>query len=147
MTDQELETLLEDIESHAVERKESLGGDARDTIRQAIVQQHAVRLDRPVKAYARWMDRIPGQYRESVLDSGPEPGVHVNNDPYCLAMLKNYRSLMPLAQEARKPMFHLKTADGAMGSHATAALEVYRDYTQLARQIAARCKIILPAGA
>lgn len=112
-----------------------------------IVQQHAVRLDRPVKAYARWMDRIPGQYREAVLNSPPEPGVRVDDDPYCLAMLKNYRSLMPLAQEARKPMFHLKTADGAMGSHATAALEVYKDYRQLAMHIAARPNVILPAGA
>jgi chromosome partitioning protein len=111
-----------------------------------IVQQHAVRLDRPVKAYARWMDRIPGQYRESVLGSPPERGVRVDNDPHCLAMLKNYRSLMPLAQEARKPMFHLKTADGAMGSHATAAIEVYKDYEHLARRIADRCNIILPTG-
>jgi cellulose biosynthesis protein BcsQ len=111
-----------------------------------IVQQHAVRLDRPVKAYARWMDRIPGQYRESVLNCQPEPGVRVDNDSHCLAMLKNYRSLMPLAQEARKPMFHLKTADGAMGSHATAALEIYKDYEHLARQIAARCDVILPPG-
>jgi cellulose biosynthesis protein BcsQ len=112
-----------------------------------IVQQHAVRLDRPVKAYARWMDRIPGQYRESVLDIPPEPNVHVNNDPHCLALLKNYRSLMPLAQEARKPMFHLKTADGAMGSHAIAALEVYKDYELLARRIADRCNIVVPTGA
>jgi hypothetical protein len=111
-----------------------------------IVQQHAVRLDRPVKAYARWMDRIPGQYRESVLACPSEPGVRVDNDPNCLASLKNYRSLMPLAQEARKPMFHLKTADGAMGSHATAALEIHKDYEQLARRIANRCNIILPAG-
>jgi ATP-dependent DNA helicase RecG len=36
MTDQELEVLLKDIESDLVERKQSLGGDARDTIRQAI---------------------------------------------------------------------------------------------------------------
>ncbi|MGA2865716.1 MAG: ATP-binding protein [Verrucomicrobiota bacterium] len=36
MTDQELETLLKDPESEVVERKESLAGDARDTIRQAI---------------------------------------------------------------------------------------------------------------
>jgi ATP-dependent DNA helicase RecG len=36
MTDQELEVLLKDIESDAVERKQSLGGDARDAIRQAI---------------------------------------------------------------------------------------------------------------
>jgi chromosome partitioning protein len=112
-----------------------------------IVQQHAVRLDRPVKAYARWMDRIPGQYRESVLNTPTEQGVRVDDDPHCLAMLKNYRSLMPLAQEARKPMFHLKTADGAMGSHATAALEVYKDYKQLAAHIAARSNITLPAGA
>jgi chromosome partitioning protein len=112
-----------------------------------IVQQHAVRLDRPVKAYARWMNRIPDEYRESVLAATPEPGMRVSNDPHCLATLKNYRSLMPLAQEARKPMFHLKTADGAMGSHATAALEVYKDYKQLAMQIAARCNILLPAAA
>lgn len=36
MTDQELEVLLKDVESDVVERKESLGGDARDTVRQAI---------------------------------------------------------------------------------------------------------------
>jgi cellulose biosynthesis protein BcsQ len=29
-----------------------------------VVMQHAVRLDRPVKAYGRWMDRIPAVYRE-----------------------------------------------------------------------------------
>jgi len=36
MTDQELETLMKDIESDVVERKESLAGQAPDTIRQAI---------------------------------------------------------------------------------------------------------------
>ena len=36
MTDQELEILLKSVESDVVERKESLGGDARDTVRQAI---------------------------------------------------------------------------------------------------------------
>lgn len=80
-------------------------------------------------------------------DGPPEPSVRVYDDPHCLAMLKNYRSLMPLAQEARKPMFHLKTADGAVGSHATAALEVFKDYKQLAEHIAARCSIALPTGA
>ena len=32
-------------------------------------------------------------------------------------MLKHYRSLMPMAIEARKPIFHLKSADGALGAH------------------------------
>ena len=36
MTDQQLEALLTDLESDIVERKESLGGDAKDAIRQAI---------------------------------------------------------------------------------------------------------------
>ena len=33
-----------------------------------VVMQHAVRLNRPVKAYERWMDRIPDAYRSFVLD-------------------------------------------------------------------------------
>jgi len=36
MTDQELELLLNQTESELAERKESLAGEARDTIRQAI---------------------------------------------------------------------------------------------------------------
>ena len=32
-----------------------------------IVMQHGILDSRPVKAYKRWMDRIPGVYRESVL--------------------------------------------------------------------------------
>jgi hypothetical protein len=67
--------------------------------------------------------------------------VRVSDDPHCLATLRNYRSLMPLAQEARKPMFHLKAADGALGGHATAALEVYKDYKRLALNLAARCQL------
>ncbi len=36
-----------------------------------IVMQHAVRLDRPVKAYRKWMARIPPTYREAVLEEPP----------------------------------------------------------------------------
>src|SRR5438045_5525394 len=31
-----------------------------------LCQQHGVRLDRPVKAYDKWVNRIPGVYRQSV---------------------------------------------------------------------------------
>ena len=77
-----------------------------------VVLQHAVRLDRPVKAYGRWMARIPAAYREHVLRKAPAPGTVATDDENCLATLKRFRSLMPLAQEARKPMFALKPADG-----------------------------------
>lgn len=46
---------------------------------------------------------------------GPAPTV--DEDPYCLAQLKRVRSLMPLAQEARKPIFELRPVDGAFGGH------------------------------
>ena len=109
-----------------------------------IVMQHAVRLDRPVKAYARWMERIPIVYREAVLAEETRVPQTVEKDPYCLALLKHYRSLMPLAQEARKPMFFLKPADGAIGGHARAVQDCHRDFRALARRIAERVGVALP---
>jgi chromosome partitioning protein len=109
-----------------------------------VVLQHAVRLDRPVKAYGRWMARIPPEYRNSVLDERGAKAVTIDSDPHCLATLKHYRSLMPLAQEARKPMFFLKPADGAIGGHVTAVQDCYKDFRDLALRIADRCGLALP---
>ena len=97
-----------------------------------IVMQHAIRLDRPVKAYARWMDRIPGVYSQAVCGQPTNTTLSVENDPNCLATLKHFRSLMPMAQEARKPMFALKPADGAIGGHTRAVQDCYRDFRTLA---------------
>ncbi len=109
-----------------------------------IVLQHSERLDRPVKAYERWIARIPKVYRNKVLDEPGGDDISVKNDPYCLSLLKHYRSLMPMAQEARKPMFHLKQADGAIGAHEKAAKGSYRDFEGLAREIARRTKVNVP---
>ncbi len=106
-----------------------------------VVMQHAVRLDRPVKAYGRWMRRIPSVYGEEVAAKPPPAGVTTDSDPNCLAALKHYRSLMPMAQEARKPMFALKPADGAFGGHARAVQDCYRDFRTLALKTAKHCGI------
>ncbi|MCX6030113.1 MAG: AAA family ATPase [Chloroflexi bacterium] len=108
-----------------------------------IILQHALRLDRPVRAYGRWMERIPLVYRQAVLgESVPDmPGA--TGDPHSLATLKHYRSLMPLAMDARKPMFFLKPADGAIGAHMTAVHDCYLDFRGLAVGIARRCGISL----
>lgn len=110
-----------------------------------VVMQHAVRLDRPVRAYAKWMGRIPAAYAEHVMDerqaSGHSPA---DKDLNCLATLKHYRSLMPMAMEARKPIFALTPADGAIGAHATAAMECRKDFERLARKIADGCGIAIP---
>ncbi|MDE0448469.1 MAG: hypothetical protein OXH96_17535 [Spirochaetaceae bacterium] len=66
-----------------------------------------------------------------------------NDDVNCLATLKHYRSLMPMAQEARKPIFHLKAADGALGGHIYAVQDCYDDFMRLALAIADRCGVPL----
>ncbi len=106
-----------------------------------IVLQHSVRLDRPVKAYEKWIRRIPGDYRTHVLSEASSQEVSIQQDPHKLALLKHYRSLMPMAQEARKPMFHLKPADGAIGSHFQSAQEAYKDFKALAGVIRARANL------
>lgn len=101
-----------------------------------VVSQHGIRESRPVKSYQRWTERIPRLFREAVLGEEevqecPTP----EQDPYAFAMLKHYRSLMPMAMDARKPMFLLKAADGAIGSHAQAVNTCYKDFLDLSKRI------------
>lgn len=108
-----------------------------------IVMQHGILAARPVKAYKRWMDQIPYVFRSAVLG---EPGIAsppIAEDPYCLSLLKHYRSLMPMAMEARKPIFFLKSADGAIGAHIEAVRNCYEDFQHLAGKIAATAGVAL----
>ena len=103
-----------------------------------VVQQHGVRLSRPVKAYDKWVNRMPEEYARNLLgdNAGPYPATPALDTVHALATVKHFRSLVPMAQEARKPIFHLTTADGAIGSHAAAANDARRDFKQLANRIA-----------
>jgi cellulose biosynthesis protein BcsQ len=126
-------------------------GLAIDTMSPAgyVVLQHAMRLDRPMPspelwmrlnadmhATARdWMSLIPDVYATAVLASNPAS--HPSRDARCLGSLRWYGSLMPIAQEVRKPIFHLRPADGALGAHARAVREARKDYQEVADRIAA----------
>jgi cellulose biosynthesis protein BcsQ len=104
-----------------------------------VIMQHGIRDNQPPKAYQRWIDRFPSEYRKYVLDepiTGKVPNAEA--DPSNLAMLKHYRSLMPMAMEARKPVFALKPADGAIGAHGEAVRLAYVDFKKLAETIMAR---------
>ena len=68
-------------------------------------------------------------------------GVDVSSDEFCLAQLKDYRSLMPMAQEAKKPMFLLRPADGAIGGHQGAVQAAYKDFRKLAVDVLKRVGI------
>ena len=101
-----------------------------------MVLRHSIRLDRPVKAFERWIARMPSTYTKAVLDDELDQNLTIDTDPNCIAKLKDYRSLMPLAQEARKPMFFLKPADGALGAHTYAVSDAYKDFKMVAIKIA-----------
>lgn len=98
-----------------------------------VVQQHSVRKEKPVKAYQKWIDRIPNEYTKSVL-ADSQPSDNIQRD-YCLATIKHYRSLMPIAMERRKPMFKLTAADGAFGAHYASVNECYDNFKSLAEEI------------
>ena len=103
-----------------------------------LCQQYSVRLTRPVQAYEKWVNRIPVEYRKSVLDESDVRSdiAKPADDNYCLATIKHYRSLIPMAQEHRKPIFKLTPADGAIGGHANAVRNAQRDFRVLTEKIA-----------
>ncbi len=107
-----------------------------------VVFQHEVRLDRPVKAFGRWLARIPQVYAENISIQTPT-NISAKDDPNCLASLRNYRSLMPMSHEARKPMFDLKAVDGAIGSHARLVEVCYEDFKSLTTRISAKINLRL----
>jgi chromosome partitioning protein len=105
-----------------------------------ILQQHSVRLSRPVKAYDKWVNRMPAVYHESVLQDSTSAATPAE-DGQCLATFKHYRSLIPMGQEARKPIFKLTPADGAIGSHAQAVQDAYTDFKLLAEKLLERMEL------
>jgi cellulose biosynthesis protein BcsQ len=100
-----------------------------------VVLQHGTRVDRVVGAYDRWLRRVPDEYRRSVLGA---PGVQVPlaaDDEHCLGLIKHYHSLAPLGQEARKPVFLLRSADGAIGAHQQAVRDAYSHFRELTERL------------
>ena len=89
------------------------------------------------RAYERWITRIPTEFARHVLN-GHAPTTSVNTDPLSFGVVKHYRSLMPLAHDARKPIFHLQAADGVLGAHGTAAREAGKDFRRIGRKLADR---------
>lgn len=100
-----------------------------------VVLQHGTRVDRVVGAYDRWLRQVPGEYRRSVLNEAADYPPLAADDPYCLGLIKHYHSLAPLGQEARKPVFLLRSADGAIGAHQRAVHEAYGHFEALTRRL------------
>jgi len=100
-----------------------------------VVSRHTEFADGVVRAYQKWINKIPSAYRRSVDDPS------VPDTALSLGRLKDYRSLIAMAQDARKPMFKLRPGDGAIGGHQGAVSAAYGDFKQLAQEIAARIEM------
>lgn len=100
-----------------------------------VVSRHTEFADGVVRAFQKWITKIPSAYREAVDD--PD----IPDQALSLGRLKDYRSLIAMAQEARKPMFKLRPGDGAIGGHQGAVSAAYDDFERLARAIADRIEV------
>ncbi len=100
-----------------------------------VVMQHGIKERRPIKSYLAWANRIPEVYNSSVLKDHNAPKVTVEQDEHCLALLKHYHSLIPMAMEKRKPIFLLKPADGAIGGHLGAVERARIDFKNLTEKV------------
>lgn len=103
-----------------------------------IVQQHLARVDRPVRAYAKWVEQIPETYHRFVLDEPPPAVDDSHPDPERVALIRHFASLVPFAQIARKPLFDLRQADGIGGGQIQAVAKCRLEFEALAREVLAR---------
>nr|VFJ42919.1 MAG: AAA domain-containing protein [Candidatus Kentron sp. FM]VFJ43550.1 MAG: AAA domain-containing protein [Candidatus Kentron sp. FM]VFK05594.1 MAG: AAA domain-containing protein [Candidatus Kentron sp. FM] len=104
-----------------------------------LLQQHLARADRPVMGYAKWAALIPARYRKKMLsETPPDKDIDIKNDPNCIATIKHFSSIVPMAQMARKPLFDLKQADGVGGGQTRLVSESRENFRALSKKIIER---------
>ena len=99
------------------------------------IRQYSGRLHKSVH---QWLDQIPHEFRTRILGRLSEACGNVDNDEFCLGIIRQYHSLMGMALEAHKPVFHLKPADGALGAHVAAGRDAYQAFQSLSLNIASK---------
>jgi chromosome partitioning protein len=132
---QRVKTHQEDMDTLPAGRTEPIG---------YVLRSLGARDSRALPNGNDWSQQIPGVYRRTMLQQQNTPAPTADEDPYRLATLKSYRSLMSLASLARKPMFLLRAADGARGAHVEAVAACYHDFLSLARRIGQQVGVDVP---
>lgn len=106
-----------------------------------VISRFSMRSGRPARAYLNWAAEMPAAYRQYVLGQVDVSCRDPHQDPNCLAESKDYRSLMPMAQDAMKPIFDLRAADGAIGAHQAGVIEARKNFRALADKIIDRLRL------
>ncbi len=107
-----------------------------------IVMQAGMRLSHPVRTYDRWVGQIPTEYHRAILHEDEAYPATTTDDPWYLGIMRHYQSLMPLARDAQKPMFHLRPADGAIGAQMDAVRRCREDFDGLTQALLRRVEAL-----
>lgn len=108
-----------------------------------ILQQFNKYRKTVTKAYEKWAVRIPATVQNYIIDPLSAPTLHqygliAANSEVQLTEFKNYNSLMPMAQEALKPVFDLTASDGVVGGHIAYVRECRKEFNDITHSIEAR---------
>jgi chromosome partitioning protein len=103
-----------------------------------VVSRFTIYAGDKARHFRRWINRVPEIFQRDVLGNKKKAAATVEEDSASLAWLKDYHSLIAMAHEARKPVFHLKPSDGAIGGHQQAVQRAYADFRELAQAVADR---------
>lgn len=105
-----------------------------------VLMKQTVYLYRPAQTYGRWIEKMPAEYQQSVLEQGEPEATGSDSNDHLLVQVKDYRTLVLLAQEARKPMFKLKPADGVMSGQHRLVHDCYKDFELLYKKVTQAAK-------
>ncbi|USU08886.1 AAA family ATPase [Sphingomonadaceae bacterium OTU29MARTA1] len=109
-----------------------------------VVSRFSIYAGDKAKHFRKWINRVPAIFHRDVLRDKLVPPKTVEEDVASLAWLKDYHSLIAMAHEARKPIFKLRTADGAIGGHQGAVARAYEDFEILAYIVGSKIGLDMP---
>jgi len=107
-----------------------------------VVREHSVHSGEALGSTV--LARLTAEYGRTIAGAIEEVGHSMAGQPPVIGAVKPFHSLQRMAAEARRPVFSLRPADGAVGSHALAVQEAYRDYHGLTLEILRRAGLAAP---
>lgn len=101
--------------------------------------QFNIYRQRATKAWQEWVDKIDPTIIDKLVNIFNELNsdmvLNLNNSSHKLGDFKNYHSLIPMSQTARKPVFNLTYDDGVIGTHQQTVASCKSDFENLANKI------------
>ncbi|MBB6419556.1 ParA family protein [Streptomyces sp. AK010] len=102
-----------------------------------ISQQFTTYRQVPAAAYKQWIDRIPQEYQNGVVEPLKRAGVPIPTQNAQIGEVRNLSSLIPMAQKSQSAVFELSGTE-ARGSQFTRARDTLSLFEGLASEIVSR---------